>query len=81
MSDLSCPTCGGTGELVESIPVGHFDHRPCPDCDGSGVAAWAIETAAACLRLPGIRVNGEGNSRFWAEAMLLAIRKEGANRE
>lgn len=30
-----CPTCGGSGYVVELIPVGfgdHSDSSPCPDC-------------------------------------------------
>lgn len=35
--------CGGTGEIVEVIPVGHFDHQPCP---GPHVGPFLVEVGA-----------------------------------
>jgi hypothetical protein len=32
-----CGECEGTGDQVESVPVGHFVHRPCPSCGGLGL--------------------------------------------
>ena len=34
--ETECDTCDGTGDEVDIVPVGHFVHRPCRDCEGSG---------------------------------------------
>ena len=43
--DEKCPTCSGTGRLLNmSIPGG--PSKPCPHCTG-GVVTWAV-TCAKC---------------------------------
>ena len=52
MTDLSCKPCKGTGDELEDsmsalgIPGGMVAVAPCPDCGGSGIAAWAVEAGA-----------------------------------
>ncbi len=49
-TDLSCPTCKGTGWHPDRIArAGDPNTDPCPDCAGSGVAAWAVEAGAKAV--------------------------------
>lgn len=39
-----CYGCDGTGDTVETIPMGLFVHRPCPECGGVGrLPVWTTE--------------------------------------
>ena len=98
MTDLACPVCLGTGEhdecwhdvsVFEPCP---YDH-PCPECDGLGVAAWAVEAAANGLPevfleqqpdnrvdgIPNVLGPGSATNRRIAVAVLAAVREEAKN--
>ena len=75
-TDLSCPTCKGTGLNRPSANV--IVGIECPDCCGSGIAAWAVEAAMKAIWhdwFDGI------TNRERAVAALAAVREEGVKRD
>ena len=83
-TDLACKPCKGTGWHPDRIArAGDPNTDPCPDCAGSGVAAWAVEAGASgSLDRMG---KHEHTAKEWemateiATAVLAAVREEAKN--
>lgn len=81
---VECDNCEGTGDEVETVPVGHFVHRPCPACDGRGFR-WTPETIVraklAAMRAeedapPGLSLTERNNLKVEAALWSLFTTKE-----
>ena len=78
MTDLACKTCEGTGYIDPLIFGANWN--ACPDCVGSGIAAWAVKAATNTIEMMALTTE---HSRQYLEQTatlaLAAVREEAKN--
>ena len=87
MTDLSCTTCKGNGKASEFTAIPNDGkgeswnvvYDSCPDCDGSGVAAEAVEAAALAMHVTDEGAREASYYREMATVGLAAVREEAKN--
>ncbi len=79
-TDLECKTCKGEAKVpTDNVFLDFPIFRDCPDCAGSGVAAWAVETGVTIM--VGAFDRPPITAKIEVQTVLAAVREEAKKHE